>query len=256
MGEIQTFENYGCLAVSDVEHPRAGKYDGRLGVVYAVEFGDKVKVGCTTNIKRRMSHLRTTARGYALTDIGRIAFTDYCRNWYQCEKEAHTRLAKFRMGSTELFDVDFDSACDVLRSLDVMTMTMEEIDAAVEESERSLEEFKERMDNAFGIDALVSPRVILDGITIIAKRSKDAAYELEEIYAEHGDIEDNQTLGAAALGFGLAAEMLQEILSGDAEVDSVIDTITDEDKLINAILKKLWSEIEFAGIAGNDCKVA
>ena len=89
-----------------------------FGVVYAVEYGDKVKVGCSSNVVLRMQQLRRQAESYGNVKMGRFFCTMPGTNYKSMEKQAHQMMADKRITGTELFDVDIDEAISVLNELE------------------------------------------------------------------------------------------------------------------------------------------
>lgn len=84
-----------------------------FGVFYALEFGNNVKIGSTSNIVQRIKQLRQTAN-YAKVKIGRIAVSQYHTNYADNEKYLHEILKEYRLPSTELFDICFDTVIDFI----------------------------------------------------------------------------------------------------------------------------------------------
>lgn len=86
------------------------------GLVYVMQWGDCVKVGCSYSIYSRLTCLNQTAR-YGGKEVTRIAITPFHYNYYENEKAAHKLLDKYRVKGTELFNVSFDFAVKIVNSL-------------------------------------------------------------------------------------------------------------------------------------------
>lgn len=108
MNEIKIFENEKFFELKDLE--QASPY---TGFVYIVEFGDKTKIGCTTNPSRRIGQLKAVA-AYGGFGLGRIALTPGHTNYRETELLLHHYFAKDRIEGTELFNLGFD---EILASL-------------------------------------------------------------------------------------------------------------------------------------------
>jgi hypothetical protein len=88
-----------------------------IGYVYAVEFGDHVKIGCTDNPINRIHSLASMARNYCFTGIGRIAVSPAHANYRENEFLLHTTFSEKRIESGELFDISFESSVDALSNI-------------------------------------------------------------------------------------------------------------------------------------------
>lgn len=112
--------------------------DSYAGYVYAVEFGDHVKIGSTDNPINRINSLASMARNYCFAGIGRVALSPVHSNFRTNEMILHAVFSEKRIADGELFDVSFDSAVEALSKSE---FTIKEIDEHAEEEEikRSLE---------------------------------------------------------------------------------------------------------------------
>lgn len=81
----------------------------RLGALYAVEYGERLKIGCTRNLKQRTKTLQAQAKGYSECTFGAVAYTAYHIDYRQNERLLHEMFAHFRRGGTELFDLSLNS---------------------------------------------------------------------------------------------------------------------------------------------------
>lgn len=90
----------------------------RLGYVYAVEFGNVVKIGFTTNFEKRIQSLKQTFRyRNEKRKIGKA----YCSNGMRCAKRAeaflHRKFKDRRIEGTELFRITFEEAEKAIKSV-------------------------------------------------------------------------------------------------------------------------------------------
>lgn len=111
MNKLQIFRNtdFGELPKKEVDN-----FSGR---VYIAEYGDFIKIGSTKNAKERISALARQAR-YDGICINRIALTIPHTNYVKNEKKMHIKLNEYRVGNTELFNVDFENAIMIIENLD------------------------------------------------------------------------------------------------------------------------------------------
>lgn len=86
----------------------SGKISYGQGFVYAIEFGQFVKIGCSTSPYNRFMTLRGEFRRKMNLSPGRMAITPPCFNYKTLECEAHTHFASERISGSELFEVAFD----------------------------------------------------------------------------------------------------------------------------------------------------
>lgn len=89
-----------------------------IGFVYILEWGNKTKIGWSTNPSKRINQLKKTAL-YGGVDIGRIAITPGHTNYWGIENFLHKYYAKHRIEGTELFNLGFD---EILNSLPVLLL--------------------------------------------------------------------------------------------------------------------------------------
>lgn len=115
---LRVFTNGPFFELKDLE--KASPYNG---FVYIVEFGDKTKIGCTTNPSRRIGQLKATA-AYGGLVLGRIALTPEHTNYREIESLLHGYFAKYRVEGTELFKLGFD---EILASLPELPLKNESL---------------------------------------------------------------------------------------------------------------------------------
>ena len=91
--------------------------DNFSGRVYIAEYGYFIKIGSIKNAKERILALTRQAR-YNGICINRIALTIPHTNYVKNEKKMHIELNEYRVGNTELFNVDFENAIMITKDLD------------------------------------------------------------------------------------------------------------------------------------------
>jgi hypothetical protein len=238
---IQQFQSEQDFKNADVVCPEGRK--NSCGVVYAVEFGDYVKVGCTTDIQHRIVALSNIARNYAMTSIGRIAITGFCSNWYECEAEAHATLADYRINDSEMFSVVFDVAVDALKQLHlnlVSPITPQEI----EERKKSQELFVQKMNRIYGIDkhGVDHSFEVFTAFHVLLKKVFSASSAMVEMNALYGaNLNINKALFAAGIN-AISWEALN-LLNGNKDIESSVKTIYDEELFIEWLDKLANKEI-------------
>lgn len=79
------------------------------GAIYAIEYGEHLKIGRTKNLKERVRVLSRQAANYADLPIGRVAYTEYHAGYVANEKLLHERFSDNRKEGTELFDITLDA---------------------------------------------------------------------------------------------------------------------------------------------------
>ena len=120
-----------------------------LGCVYAVEFGNVVKIGFTTNFEKRIKSLKQTLR--YRNEKRKIGKT-YCSNemHYATRAEAflHERFKDRRIEGTELFRITFEEAEKAIKEVEQLKLYSDE------DEERRLEakRISEKMFNSIFID--------------------------------------------------------------------------------------------------------
>ena len=120
-----------------------------LGCVYAVEFGNVVKIGFTKDFEKRIKSLRLTLRYRNEKEkIGRT----YCSNemHYATRAEAflHKRFRNRRIEGTELFRITFEEAKKAIKKVEHLKLYSDDDCERHLEAERTREEWW----NSFFID--------------------------------------------------------------------------------------------------------
>ena len=142
-----------------------------LGYVYAVEFGNVVKIGFTTDFEKRIKSLKLTLR--YRNEKEKIGKT-YCSNemHYATRAEAflHKRFKNRRIEGTELFRITFEEAKKAIKKVEQLKLYSDEDWERHLEAERTREEWwnsifidngesewatQKEMAKAFGVDVSV-----------------------------------------------------------------------------------------------------
>ena len=113
MNELKLFEQIDIPAIREYEKSKK-KYDG---YVYAVEVGEKVKIGSTTAPAQRIRSLSTMFSNYAMEKIGRIAISRPHMNFRQNEIILHSVFESNRIKSGEMFSIKFEDAVSEMKNL-------------------------------------------------------------------------------------------------------------------------------------------
>lgn len=113
--------------------------DTYMGVVYALKYGNMVKIGSSKHPYKRFIALKSQAEKYGNIKVGDIAISGLHTNFRENEKVAHHKFHKFRREGTELFNIDFEAVKDYLNTLDLLDETIR--------INQDSETFKNRMAN-------------------------------------------------------------------------------------------------------------
>jgi len=96
MNKISIFRN------SELPRKEANVF---LGRVYAMEYGDLLKIGTSKKLKNRVRALKKQGE-YSGIVIGEILFTSPHTNYKENEKQLQITFSENRIGNTELFDLN------------------------------------------------------------------------------------------------------------------------------------------------------
>lgn len=91
-----------------------------FGVVYALEYGDQIKIGSTNKPYERMRALTHNAQKYGDTKIGSVAFTTPHSNFRSNETLLHRKFASKRKEGTELFNITLEEAIKAFSGLEYL----------------------------------------------------------------------------------------------------------------------------------------
>lgn len=98
--------------------------DTYMGVVYALKYGNMVKIGSSKHPYKRFIALKSQAEKYGNIKVGDIAISGLHTNFRENEKIAHHKFQKFRKEGTELFNIDFETVKDYLNTLELLDETI------------------------------------------------------------------------------------------------------------------------------------
>lgn len=131
MNEIKIFENPEFGSVKDIEKGLTTFF----GVVYLLEYGSLLKIGCSKVPYQRLMQLKRNATNYNGTKLGRVAITKPHTNYKENEKTLHSLFESKRKDGTELFDLNLDDALSAMGNFDLEyrddSQTLEKKDAAI-----------------------------------------------------------------------------------------------------------------------------
>lgn len=113
MNELQIFNNSEFKEMRTTDKNLKDTY---LGVVYALEYGDKLKIGCSKQPYTRVMALRRNAEKYGNAILGRICISIPHTNYKEIESFLHKRFSNFRVEGTELFDVTFNDFVKIFKN--------------------------------------------------------------------------------------------------------------------------------------------
>lgn len=99
--------------------------DTYMGVVYALKYGNMIKIGSSKHPYKRFISLKSQAEKYGNVKVGDIAISGLHTNFRENEKVTHHKFQKFRREGTELFNIDFETAKKYLNSLSLLDETAE-----------------------------------------------------------------------------------------------------------------------------------
>lgn len=134
MSEITIYDNPLCDEIKAMEKTLKETY---LGIVYFLEYGNLLKIGCTNRPYQRMGNLKRSAVNYADLTISRVAIGFKGTNYRKIENAFHKALHEYRKDGTELFNISLEDAIST-------TIDIEPEDRS-EEIRLEAEAFKERM---------------------------------------------------------------------------------------------------------------
>lgn len=87
--------------------------DERIGYVYLIEFGGKIKIGCTKNPYSRICQWRHIAEDYNNIKIRNVYISVPHENYMYSEKRIHNAVSNKRIPNTELFDIGINEAIEM-----------------------------------------------------------------------------------------------------------------------------------------------
>lgn len=168
------------------------------GYIYAIEYGDKVKIGKTSFPEQRYRALKRQAE-YAQFHLGRILLSPPHKEWSENETFLLNNLEK-RIGNTELFDLSLESVKAQFKNLKYTRITTEELrknDIQIQKRLDALEKIIYSQDeylNSEKTDGYIS--LPLSNILNYSKSVKDIILATSNIleYLYTADINENEKL--------------------------------------------------------------
>lgn len=131
MNEIKIFENPEFGHIKEIEKELTTFF----GVVYLLECGDLLKIGCSKVPYQRIMQLKRSATNYNGTKLKRVAITKPHTNYKENEKTLHSLFESKRKDGTELFDLNLDDALSAIDNFDLEyrddSQTLEKKDVAI-----------------------------------------------------------------------------------------------------------------------------
>ena len=120
------------------------KKNNYLGYIYVIEYGKYIKIGCSKKIFNRIKTLKRNAEKYGEVEIGRIAISNSHTNYFENEKKIHKLFEKYRKDGTELFDLNFKKALQIIRNQNIKCLDeSEEMEKNVKENLNFIRNFLE-----------------------------------------------------------------------------------------------------------------
>jgi len=108
--------------------------EGRIGYytgyVYAIEYGNDLKIGCTRNPKERLMHLSNHAMRYSDKKLGRFILTPPHDNYRENERLLHSIFSDFRINDCELFNLQIESITEKFDTLSLLKKERNPIDVS------------------------------------------------------------------------------------------------------------------------------
>ena len=111
----QKFMELDIYSVEEFESlPREG--DAYTGRIYAASFGERVKIGSSKNVYKRIKSLKSQAR-YAGVSIGNVVVSGLHTNYRENEKKLHSIFVDKRLEKTELFNMSMNNVVEEIKKL-------------------------------------------------------------------------------------------------------------------------------------------
>jgi len=146
MNELRVFENEEFGKLKAYKPDSMGE-----GYVYAVEYGDFVKIGSSINPYMRLQTFIRDAENYNNTKIGRVVVTPSHSNYKNNERFLHNHYATKRKQGTELFSISLNEYVREIPSI----VTFEHNSRFNEEAlDGLMQVFKELLTPSWGNDFL------------------------------------------------------------------------------------------------------
>lgn len=92
-----------------------------FGIVYAIEYGNKIKIGHSINPKRRLQNLKHQAEKYSGVKSNNYALSCVMTNYTDVECYLHRYFSDVRVRGTELFNISLEKFLNTLPEIKVET---------------------------------------------------------------------------------------------------------------------------------------
>lgn len=112
MNEAQIFKS-----LKDIQFDETFGRDKSIGVIYAVEYGDSVKIGCTRNPKNRLFALKSQCEKYSDKKFGRVLISEFHCGYSGTEHDLHIAFSPQRITDTELFTVTLEEVQKAIKQM-------------------------------------------------------------------------------------------------------------------------------------------
>lgn len=106
MNELKIFEKEELTKLKEV----CKQTPEDRGYFYLLEYGNRIKIGCSKNPYKRYCTLKREAEAYGNSKLGRIAISSPHTNYSQNEVLLHKVFSEKRVTGTELFNLNFEDA--------------------------------------------------------------------------------------------------------------------------------------------------
>lgn len=116
MNELKIFEKNDYGPINQIEKSLKDTY---LGVFYAIEYGDRIKIGQSKKPYTRIMALKRNAEKYGGIILGRVCLSQAHTNHKENEAKLHNFFSKQRKQETELFDINLDDFIRALSEIDI-----------------------------------------------------------------------------------------------------------------------------------------
>ena len=214
MNNANIFSENGWLIVESISKIPTISRGDFTGHVYALEYGDKIKIGMTTCPENRAKQLDSLGRNYGNVKTGRIAISMPHTNFSNNENMLHAHFAESRCVGSELFNITFEDFISNVPELEFKDET--------ERLERETKEFTNSM-----------KRIVLNGV---GKESSMSTIEgvipaFKYIYADaminyKKSMSINEFVAVlAANGIDINVNLVMHIFRKEGYINSGIGTI-------------------------------
>lgn len=149
-----------------------------LGCVYAVEFGNVVKIGFTTDFEKRIKSLKLTLRYRNEKEkIGKMYCSNEMRYARRAETFLHERFKNRRIEGTELFRITFEVAKKAIKEVEQLKLYSDDDRERHLEAERKFE----KIFNSIFIDNGESEWETINGIDVVLAENVREALEWDSV---------------------------------------------------------------------------